>query len=37
MKDLFEQLGDIFDPVKNAELIRQSELEAQIKEIQNED
>ena len=45
MNDLFEQSGDmkdnlfeylsyIFDPVKNAELIRQAEIEAEIKEIQ---
>ena len=37
MKDnLFEYLSDLFDPVKNAELIRQAEIEAEIKEIQNE-
>ena len=37
MKDnLFEYLSDLFDPVKNAELIRQAKLEAEIKQIQNE-
>ena len=47
MKDLFDQSGDmkdnlfeylsyIFDPKKNAELIRQAEIEAEIKQIQND-
>lgn len=37
MKDnLFEYLSDLFDPVKNAELARLAEIEAKIKEIENE-
>ncbi len=37
MKDnLFEHLSDMFDPSKNTELIRQAEIEAEIKKIQNE-
>ena len=38
LKDnLFEYLSDIFDPVKNAELIRQAEIESEIKQIQDND
>lgn len=37
MKDnLFEYLSDMFDPAKNAERVRLSEIEAEIKQIQNE-
>ena len=38
MSDIFEQLAEAWsDPANNAELIRQAELEAEIKQIQNED
>lgn len=38
MKDnLFEYLSDLFDPVKNAEIIRKAKIEAEIKQIQNDD
>ena len=37
MNDLFDHLSDMFDPAKNAELIRQAEVEAEIKQIQADD
>lgn len=38
MKDnLFEYLSDLFDPVKNAEIIRKAKIKAEIKEIQSND
>jgi hypothetical protein len=37
MKTLFEQLSEALNPTANAELIRQAEIEAQIKEIQADD
>ena len=36
MSDLFEQLSEAQNPATNAELIRQAEIEAKIKRIQNE-
>lgn len=36
MSGLFEHLSDMFDPKKNAELIRQAEIKAEIEKIQNE-
>ena len=35
--DLVEQLAEALNPTTNAELIRQAEIEAEIKQIQNDD
>lgn len=37
MSDLLEQLAEALNPATNAELIRQAEIEAQIKQIQSKD
>ena len=37
MKTLFEQLGEIFNPANLAETLRQAEIEAEIKQIQDND
>ena len=37
MSDLFEQLREALNPTTNAELIRQAEIEAEIKQIQSND
>ena len=37
MKTLFKQLGEDLNPTNNAELIRQAEIEAEIKQIQSDD
>ena len=37
MSDLSEQLSEALNPTTNAELIRQAEIEAEIKQIQSND
>ena len=36
MNDLFEQLAEAFNPASLAEILRQVEIEAEIKQIENE-